>query len=277
MEFKRTKDFLVCVDSDGCAMDTMNIKHFEAFGPEFVKIMDVEEQREDVLKRWNKTNLFSKKRGINRFLSFLDGLEYVHENIRPVEGIEVFREYVHNDGKLSTDGIEKAYTQSKADILKKVIDWSYNVNDVIKKIPRKKNESFKNVLPALQEIAKKANIVVVSTATKDAVQTEWTKAGLMGYVDAVFTQEFGSKTESIAHAKAVGNYEDDKMIKIGDAPGDLEAARNNHAYFYPIIAMKEEESWIDFRNEYFEKFINGQYNEVQDQLIDKFLSELDSL
>ena len=29
-EFNKNKDFLVCVDSDGCAMDTMDIKHEEA-------------------------------------------------------------------------------------------------------------------------------------------------------------------------------------------------------------------------------------------------------
>ena len=31
--FQKQKDFLVCVDSDGCAMDTMDIKHFRCFGP----------------------------------------------------------------------------------------------------------------------------------------------------------------------------------------------------------------------------------------------------
>ena len=28
-DFQKTKDFLVCVDSDGCAMDTMDVKHIE--------------------------------------------------------------------------------------------------------------------------------------------------------------------------------------------------------------------------------------------------------
>ena len=31
--FKKDKDYLICVDSDGCAMDTMDIKHFNCFGP----------------------------------------------------------------------------------------------------------------------------------------------------------------------------------------------------------------------------------------------------
>lgn len=30
-DFAKRKDYLVCVDSDGCAMDTMDIKHFKCF------------------------------------------------------------------------------------------------------------------------------------------------------------------------------------------------------------------------------------------------------
>ena len=39
-DFKRQKDFLVCVDSDGCAMD---IKHFNCFGPCMVEEWGLEE------------------------------------------------------------------------------------------------------------------------------------------------------------------------------------------------------------------------------------------
>ena len=35
-DFQKTKDFLICVDSDGCAMDTMDVKHIKGFGPEAV-------------------------------------------------------------------------------------------------------------------------------------------------------------------------------------------------------------------------------------------------
>ena len=31
--FEKKHDYLVCVDSDGCVMDTMNCKHFHCFGP----------------------------------------------------------------------------------------------------------------------------------------------------------------------------------------------------------------------------------------------------
>lgn len=39
--FTPKHNFIVCIDSDGCAMDTMNIKHEECFGPSAVKVFDI--------------------------------------------------------------------------------------------------------------------------------------------------------------------------------------------------------------------------------------------
>ena len=49
-DYTKEKDFLICIDSDGCAMDTMNSKHFNSFGPEFVKSYDLEEYKEEALE-----------------------------------------------------------------------------------------------------------------------------------------------------------------------------------------------------------------------------------
>ena len=52
-------DFLVCVDSDGCAMDTMDIKHIRCFGPCMVKEWKLEAWEGQILDRWNEINLYS--------------------------------------------------------------------------------------------------------------------------------------------------------------------------------------------------------------------------
>ena len=49
--FERKHDFLVCVDSDGCAMDTMNCKHFHCFGPCMVMEWGLDEWRPAILER----------------------------------------------------------------------------------------------------------------------------------------------------------------------------------------------------------------------------------
>ena len=65
--FTKKHDYLVCVDSDGCAMDTMDCKHFHCFGPCMVAEWELEEWREPILFRWNEVNLYQMTRGINRF------------------------------------------------------------------------------------------------------------------------------------------------------------------------------------------------------------------
>ena len=61
--FQKQKDFLVCVDSDGCAMDTMDIKHFRCFGPCMVEEWGLEEWAAPILNRWNAINLYFRHPG----------------------------------------------------------------------------------------------------------------------------------------------------------------------------------------------------------------------
>ena len=49
--FERKHDYLVCVDSDGCVMDTMNCKHFNCFGPCMVTEWGLEEWKDEILEK----------------------------------------------------------------------------------------------------------------------------------------------------------------------------------------------------------------------------------
>ncbi len=51
--------------------------------------------------------------------------------------------------------------------------------------------------------------------------------------------------------------------------GDLQAAMDNNIYFYPILVNNEVESWKDI-NPAIEKFLNGDYDIMQNELISKF-------
>ena len=53
LKFQKKKDFIICIDSDGCAMDTMNIKHEKYFGPLVFNEWEVK-SKEIFLKKWNK-------------------------------------------------------------------------------------------------------------------------------------------------------------------------------------------------------------------------------
>lgn len=68
-------DFVFCVDSDGCAMDTMTYKHQLFFGPIAADIFGITD-RADFLKEWDRVNLYSRTRGVNRFIGLVMGLDY---------------------------------------------------------------------------------------------------------------------------------------------------------------------------------------------------------
>lgn len=57
--FQKKKDFLFCVDSDGCAMDTMDIKHFRCFGPCMVEEWGLTEW-EAILEQNRKLQKYAK-------------------------------------------------------------------------------------------------------------------------------------------------------------------------------------------------------------------------
>ena len=65
--YQKKNKYLVCIDSDGCAIDSMDIKHYLCFGPCMVIEWKLDKWRDQILNRWNEVNLFKKTRGINRF------------------------------------------------------------------------------------------------------------------------------------------------------------------------------------------------------------------
>ncbi|HIP87492.1 MAG TPA: HAD family hydrolase, partial [Anaerolineales bacterium] len=70
---------------------------------------------------------------------------------------------------------------------------------------------------------------------------------------------------------AGGKYPPDHVLMIGDAPGDLRAARANGALFYPINPGHEEESWQRFYEEAMHRFLAGRYaGEYEATLIAEF-------
>ena len=96
-EFVKKHDYLICVDSDGCAMDTMDIKHFNCFGPCMVTEWGLEQWKDEILDRWNVINLFSMTRGINRFkglamaLGEIKDLKELRQVVRNSEAVETYQ------------------------------------------------------------------------------------------------------------------------------------------------------------------------------------------
>ena len=87
---------------------------------------------------------------------------------------------------------------------------------------------------SLRQLHAVADVAVVSAANESAIASEWKRYGLARHADVIFGQEVGSKANSIATMLACG-YESHKVMMVGDAMGDAQAAAANGVAFVPIL------------------------------------------
>lgn len=268
------KRYLICVDSDGCAMDTMNSKHIRCFGPYMVREWGLENWETSILKRWNEVNLYTETRGINRFQGLYRALKEVAEEYTPVDGLEELGAWVENTPELSNASLEREIGRTGSFILEKALRWSKAVNEGVKALEGAERKPFSGVKEALAYARGFADLAVVSSADRQSVLDEWEEHGLMGYMDAVMAQDAGSKAHCIQELAKEG-YDRDKILMVGDALGDLKAAQENGVLFYPILAQREAQSWEGFRKEAGPRFKDGDYKgQYQKEKVEAFLENL---
>lgn len=271
--FEKKKDYLVCIDSDGCAIDSMDIKHIRCFGPCMIKEWDLEAYEKELLDRWNEVNLYSMTRGINRFKGLAMALTEVQEKLRPVEGLEDLTKWVEESDELSNPALERAVEATDSICLKKALAWSLAVNASIKELPKEEVKPFHGVKDCLDMLHEKCDIAIVSSANYEAVKEEWTRFGLIDHVDVVLAQNAGSKKFCIEKLLTYG-YERDKVMMTGDAPGDMDAADKNQVFYYPILVKHEDESWANIK-EARDRLVAGTFaGAYQDELKEKFIKNL---
>jgi phosphoglycolate phosphatase-like HAD superfamily hydrolase len=269
-------DVFIGIDSDGCAFDTMEIKHKECFTPNIIKHWDLQAVSKYAREAAEFVNLYSKWRGINRWPALVMVFDLLRE--RPevqARGVEPpkaprIREFIANDDyPKSNDGL-KAYMQEYPDPeLDRAWAWTTAVNatvaDMVHGIP-----PFPYVRKSLEFLADKADMIVVSATPLEALNREWKEHDIAQYVRVIAGQEMGKKALHLELASQ-GRYPKGNVLMLGDAPGDLKAARANSALFYPVNPGDEEASWQRFYEESLHKFLAGEYaGDYEKQLIAEF-------
>ena len=275
--FERKHDYLICVDSDGCVMDTMNCKHFHCFGPCMVTEWGLEQWKDEILHRWNVINLFSMTRGINRFKGLAMALGEIHEKYMPITGIAYLQDWAANAPALSNDAVAKA-AQDATDpdarlVFQKALSWSKAVNAGIVALPEELKIPYVGAKEGLAAAHEFADVAMVSSANRDAVEEEWGKFGLLEHTDIVLAQDVGSKAACIKEMLKFG-YDRDKVLMIGDAPGDCDAAEKNCVHYYPILVNHEKESWDEAIAVAFGMLRCGEYAAYGQEKKQQFLQNL---
>ena len=261
-DFTPSKEFFIGIDSDGCIFDSIEIKHKECFAPMFIKNFHLQAVSKYARECWEFVNLYSKDRGANRFPALVRAIKLL--GVRPqvqarkvaMPDITALEEWIKRETKLGNATLNnevKGGNQGLAHI--KV--WSDAVNraveDIVHGVP-----PFPLVRETLEKMNPLADCMCISQTPADALKREWSEHGIDGFVKIIAGQEMGTKTEHIKFA-ARGKYAPEKILMIGDAPGDFKAAKGNQALFFPIVPGNEERSWERLFGEALERFFKGTY------------------
>ena len=266
-------DFLVGIDSDGCAFDTMEVKHKECFIPNIVQHYGLAGVSKYAREAAEFVNLYSKSRGINRFPALVEALEWLRDRAEvKARGVAIrvpqsLVDWIGRETKLGNPALEAEAKATGDPDLQHALAWSQSVNATIERVVSNV-PPFPYVRESLEKLKPKADLLVVSATPNDALRREWEEHDLAKYVRAICGQETGSKKQSLANA---AKYPPGHTLMIGDAPGDYQAAVANDTLFYPINPGAEQTSWQRLHAEGIDRFLAGTFaGEYQDKLLAEF-------
>lgn len=302
--FRPKHKFFVGIDSDGCAFDTMEVKHKFCFAPAVLQAFGLAALARILRDVWDFVNLGSRTRGCNRWHALRMTFEHLieltpYDRFKPflAAHLDVIRDFIaaserdkriqlSNEGLLlyaqaklhipaaqllsqcivadpvgvATSEMGKAIVQAETSpetCLIRLIYWTHLVNGLVEllvfDVP-----PFPHCRKSIERLSETADIICVSATPYAALAREWEEHDISRYAALICGQEQGKKEDHLRLA-ARDNYPPHRILMIGDAPGDLKAARVNGALFFPINPGHEEESWQLFFSEGIARFLAETY------------------
>jgi phosphoglycolate phosphatase-like HAD superfamily hydrolase len=263
LAFKPQHSYFVGIDSDGCVFDTMEIKHKECFIPNIIKYWKLQAISKYARAAAEFVNLYSKWRGINRFPALTQTFELLRDWPEPkrrgarIPEVLTLQAWIDSGATLGNPALEAEVARTGDPILRQTLEWSKAVNrsiaEMVEGVP-----PFPYFRECVEKLSRQADIICVSATPGEALEREWQEHDIAKYAAVICGQEMGSKKEHLKLAGG-GKYAPDHVLMIGDAPGDLSAARANGARFFPVNPGHEEASWERFDREAADRFFNHTY------------------
>ena len=133
----RQHDFLVGIDSDGCAFDTMELKHKECFIPQIIRLYHLQGVSKYAREVAEFINLYSQQRGINRFPGLVETLRLLQQ--RPevaargitIEVPEQLAAWCSSEPRLGNPALKRRVEETNDPELAQALDWSEAVNRAV--------------------------------------------------------------------------------------------------------------------------------------------------
>ncbi|MBP7275920.1 MAG: hypothetical protein KBA51_06935, partial [Kiritimatiellae bacterium] len=208
-------------------------------------------------------NLHSVWRGSHRFPALLTMLRLLADRPEPAAAgvtlpdLSPLARFVESGSPLSEHHLQAVQLRTGSEIITRVLAWSADLS-------RRLQAQTEHLPPmagaraALERMRGRADAAVVSQAPALQLAREWKQGQLETFVFAIAGSECGRKPDQI-RALAGPRHSLEHTLVIGDAPGDLAAAREVGAHFFPIIPDREDESWTALLAGPLDDFLNGRY------------------
>ncbi|MBV8228513.1 MAG: HAD family hydrolase, partial [Planctomycetaceae bacterium] len=141
-DFREAQEFFIGIDSDGCAFDTMEVKHKECFIPNIIKYFGLAAVSKYARAAAEFVNLYSKWRGINRFPALTRALDLLAERPEvsrrkfPVPALEGVRRWIGRETKLANSTLKAEVEATGDPDLALAYDWSEAVNRAVGEVVR---------------------------------------------------------------------------------------------------------------------------------------------
>lgn len=257
----------------------MEIKHKRVFQPLALEIWGLQSVQTEYYRIAESINLYSVHRGVNRFQGLVMAFErlapYSETGRNAVIGYTDLSDFILSGAAVSAHSLAEYNTKKQSPFIDKVLEWTVRCDELYAQIMEDEgNPSYPGVSAILKQASQHAEIMVISSSSNDTLNKDWGDAGLLPLITEVAGQEMGSKSHQLESALS-GDFPPSKALMIGDAPGDLDAARANGILFYPIIPGAEAQSWERFETEAIERFYEGSYaGDYQNELLSNFQKTL---
>ena len=221
-DFRPRHQYLVGIDSDGCAFDTMELKHKECFIPNTINYYELQGVSKYAAAKRRNSSICTPRAGASTAS---------RPSSRPCNGcgsgprcrlaeVEIsipqgLMDWIKRETKLGNPALKEAVAATPDPDLRRALDWSVAVNqtvtDIVRGVP-----PFPFVRECLEELQQYADILVVSATPQEALEREWAEHDLTRYVVAICGQEMGTKKEAFALAK---RYQPGQVLMVGNATG----------------------------------------------------------
>jgi hypothetical protein len=128
--FEKKHDFLICIDSDGCAFDTMEIKHKECFIPNILKHWDLQPVSKYARAAAEFVNLYSQWRGTNRFpaltmtFDLLRDWPDVQRCGAAISQADSLRRWIKRESRLGNPTLKAEVQKTDDPVLAQAFRWS---------------------------------------------------------------------------------------------------------------------------------------------------------